>query len=197
MILYRLRGGNTLSPSIAKTALAILVATWLSGCVILPLPEHEWLSPAVDGTVHRNGKPVAGARLYVEDRLYARDGPCAYQGKPVAQSDAKGVFHIPERQRMGYVIATAMEPPLPSGWRVCIADGDRHYEGWYEEVYMHHERFSLDCSLESAPQTWGWPAWRGGTYKVRGICRSPQDEAAGKLKLLPESPAAGPPASGP
>lgn len=172
-----------LSSRIAKTALAIAGAFLFAGCV--PVPHHETVSPAIDGAVHRNGQPVAGARLYVEDGK-----ACTFQGEPLAKSDDKGAFRIPERQRMDYIFVFAMDPAPRAGWRLCIADGDRHYEAWYEEIPFHYRRFSLECNLESAPQVWGWRGWYGGLYKVAGVCRSRADEESGKLTPLPAAPAA-------
>lgn len=173
-------------PWIAKTALAVGGVSLLAGCVILPSPHHEMLTPAIDGTVRRSGQPVAGAQLYVENGEH-----CTYQGKPLAQSDATGVFHIPERQVMAYLLVMAMDlPPGRAGWRLCIVDGEQRYEGWYEELGMYDDRISLDCDLESAPQAWGWRSMYGDTYRVGGICRSPKDEASGTLKPLPAAPAA-------
>ncbi len=167
-----------LIPRIAKAALAIAGTSLLAGC--LPIPHHDTVSPAIDGTVHRNGRPVAGARLYVED---AKE--CTFRGEPLAQSDANGAFRIPLRQRIGYFMT--MDPAIGPAWQLCIADGDRRYTGWYEEALMHHGQLALNCDLESAPQTWSWRGYYGARYTVMGVCRSRADQEQGEL--TPLSPA--------
>ncbi len=162
-------------PHIAKAALAVAGASLLAGC--LPIPHHDAVSPAVDGTLHRNGRPVAGAQLYVENTE-----DCTFPGAPLAQSDADGAFRIPLRQRMGYFMT--MDPGRGPAWRLCIADGGRRYTGWYEAALMHYGRLALDCNLESAPQKWGWRGYYGALY-MAGVCRSRADEAQGELMPLP------------
>ncbi len=161
----------------AKAALAVAGASLLAGC--LPIPHHYAVSPAIDGTVHRNGRPAAGARLYVENTE-----ECTFRGEPLAQSDAKGAFRIPPRQRTGYIVA--MDPGRGPAWRLCIADGDRRYTGWYEPAVMHYKQLALDCNLESAPQKWGWRGYYGALY-MAGVCRPRADEEQGEL--TPLSPA--------
>lgn len=164
---------------VAKLLLAMAGTLLLAAC--LPIPHHVALSPAIDGTVHRNGKPVAGARLYVENS----SEECTFQDAPLATSDADGAFHIPLRQRLVYF--TAMDPAPGPAWRLCIADGEQRYAGWYEESLLHYDGIALDCDLESPPRTWEGR----GMYNIRvaagGVCRSHTDEVRGKLVPVPAS----------
>ncbi len=141
-----------------KTAFAIAAASLLAGCV--PMPHQDTLSPAIDGTVRRNGQPVEGARLYVEG-----EKECTFQGEPLARSDANGIFRIPRRQARGYFVA--MDISRGPAWRLCIAEGDRRYPGWYEDTLIHYRSISLDCNLASAPA-------------ASGICTSHADEEQGE-----------------
>lgn len=167
-------------PRIASMTLAMAGTFLLSACI--PFPHDFVLSPAIDGAVQRNGQPVAGARLYVEGRK-----DCSWQGEPLATSDANGAFHIPQRQKWGYVIP--MDPPPGPPWRLCIAEGDRRYQGWYEESLTHYRGITLGCDLESAPRTWSYRGMYGARRTVTGLCRSRADEESGELTPVPAVPA--------
>jgi hypothetical protein len=64
----------------------------LSGCVLLPIPHDEWLSPRFYGTVldDKTGRPLAGVKVTLWGYRYAEDE----LGDVVVYTDAKGSFSV-------------------------------------------------------------------------------------------------------
>lgn len=148
------------------SALLVLVPV-LNACV--PFPNHAFISPTVLGKVHRNGKPIAGAVVYVE---YPDDETCAFKSEIVTRTNSAGEFRFEARQELQFFVA--MDPI--HNWQVCIVDGDRRYQGWYQHgigrlagIGRSAPEVALDCNLETTPHL----TQIGNTMgKTMGVCKS-------------------------
>ena len=143
----------------------LVLASILEACV--PLPNHAFVSPAVIGKVHRNGKPVADAVVYIE---HPQDESCAFKSEVVTRTNSAGEFRFEPREELQFFVA--MDPT--HNWQVCIVDGDRRYQGWYQHgigrlagIGRPAPEVTLDCNLEDRPSV----TQIGNTLgKTAGMC---------------------------
>lgn len=153
----------------AAGAAALLL---MAGCI--PLPHEEVTVPKLDGVVHRNGKPVAGARIYVG----GGQGYCKAAGAPLAITDAQGAFHIAQQNEMIYMLV--MDPA--SSLQVCLFDGGGYYLGWLENrMGGMRATLRLDCNLQDPMRSWRLGGYGEYAPGVSGVCRAPDEEKRGEL----------------
>jgi hypothetical protein len=147
--------------SLPTTTIIVLLvmAPVFEGCA--PIPHYAIVSPAVTGMVHRNGKPVENALVYLEHPMGEN---CAFTSDVVTRTDSEGQFYFAVRKEFRLIVF--MDPT--QNWQVCIVDGDKRYQGWYKsglggpppEVY-------LDCNVEGEPHVRQIGNSMG---KIMGIC---------------------------
>lgn len=147
-------------------ALFLLVPI-LSACV--PFPNYAFTSPAVVGKIHRNGKPIADAVVYIE---HPEDEACAFESEVVTRTNSDGEFRFAPRKELQFFIA--MDPV--HNWQVCIVDGNRRYQGWYQRgigrlagIWRSAPEVTLDCDLENKPRV---TQVGNSLDKTIGLCRA-------------------------
>ncbi|MCP9448191.1 MAG: hypothetical protein NNA22_11575 [Nitrospira sp.] len=135
---------------------------WLGACAMAP--HDAIVSPAITGHVHRDGKLVENALMFLE---VPTGEPCSFTSGASTRMDQTGTFHFEARRGRPFQI-------LPSQgsfnrFQICMADGARRYQGWYERtVRMTGEKIVLDCNVQRP-----LPAYHEtSSGKVMGICRA-------------------------
>jgi hypothetical protein len=147
--------------AVLRANAALAAALLLVGCV--PFPHYGVALPEIMGTVHRNGKPVPNALVYME---HPTGEQCSFQSPDSTRTDGDGRFRLDVRKEFRFFVVMDSW----SNWAVCIADGERRYQGWHERVLGGPPpKVELDCDLESAPRV----RQIGNTMgKTMGVCRS-------------------------
>jgi hypothetical protein len=136
-----------------------LSAVLLAGC----FPTVAVVSPGVSGNVRLNGVALEGAEVYIQDRLRATG--CAATSRK-ATTDASGVFSIPSRRSLKWVVPGDR---LVS-WGVCIRSNSQWFDGYGEHPFgFPRAKVRLACDL-GAPAT-----LESSDFATIGVCR--EDEA--------------------
>jgi hypothetical protein len=140
----------------------VLAMWWLGACA---MASHDAIvSPAITGRVHRDGRPVEHARIFLEA---PRGESCSFAGGISTRTDRDGLFHFEARRERLFQIL----PSQGASYRfqICIADETRRYQGWYERtVGRMDEKVVLDCNVQGP-----LPAYHEtSSGKVMGICRA-------------------------
>jgi hypothetical protein len=117
----------------------LVLTAFLSGC--LPFPHRVTATPAIAGKVHRNERPVENAAVYIENGA----GQCSFRGNVLAHTNGKGEFCFQPTKEWRFFLV--MDPA--HSLRVCIAEGDKRYEGWAESGIGYAADMTLDCDLEN------------------------------------------------
>lgn len=139
------------------------VAAALSACV--PFPHYALISPTVDGRVHRNGRPIDNANVYIEHPPGGQP-KCSPTGRVATRTGSDGHFRFDMRKELRFILA--MDPGC--NWQVCIDDGTAHYLGWFENrIGCPSAQVALDCNLNDPSQVTKIGNSMGTTM---GICRS-------------------------
>src|SRR5262245_61157915 len=125
----------------ARLISLLVLAAFLVGCV--PFPHRVTASPAITGKVHRNETPIENAGVYIENG----GGQCSFNGKVLTRTNQKGDFRFQPRKQWRFFLV--MDPAY--SLRVCIADGEKRYEGWMESRIGYPADMTLDCDLENEP----------------------------------------------
>lgn len=151
---------------ILEIGLLLILVLYLNACA--PIPNYAFTSPAVIGQVHRNGKPIENAVVYIE---YPRDENCSFKSEVVTRTNGSGEFHFEPRREFQFFVF--MDPI--HNWQVCIVDGDSRYQGWYHNgigrlagIGRPAPEVTLDCNLEHKPHV----QKDSPSSKTMGICRS-------------------------
>jgi hypothetical protein len=132
--------------------LVALGAIGLSGCI----PTWPIETPAVIGTLHQNGVPVRGAKIYVV--RWSRSGVTEQQcsTSPIsATTDANGEFRTRSTRELEWapVLGDKMYP-----WTLCINWNGTWIRGYDSRHFGHDgKQLHLDCELSQAPNN-GRPA---------------------------------------
>ncbi len=118
----------------------VVALVGVSGC----LPSRPTVTPAVSGRILLNGTPVAGAKVYVVDRLKSKD--CS-ASKLEATTSPSGVFSIESTR--------AFEWSMPGDRLVDLSVCVNYNGEWvmgYRESHVGYPRSKvhLECDL-SAP----------------------------------------------
>ena len=150
-----------------KISILLILVLFLSACV--PIPNYAFLSPAVTGKVHRNGEPIENVTVYLEIPIGEK---CSFKSENVTRTNSDGQFHFEPTKELQFILA--MDPI--HNWQVCIKDGDRQYQGWYQHgigrlagIGQPAPEVTLDCNLESKPHI----NKIGNTLgKTMGVCSS-------------------------
>jgi hypothetical protein len=137
----------------------------LSAC--MPLPNYAYISPIVIGKAHRGGTPIPNAVVSIE---HPRDEHCSYKSDVATRTNTAGEFRLEARKQ--FELFVFMDPF--HNWQVCIVDGDRFYQGWYQRglgrlagIWRSAPEVTLDCNLESTPHL----TQIGNTLgKTMGVC---------------------------
>lgn len=140
----------------------VLAMWWLGACT---MASHDAIvSPPVTGHVHRDGRPVENAMIFLEAPM---GESCSFTSGASTRTDRTGQFHFEARRERSFQIL----PSQRSFYRfqICIADETRRYQGWYERtVGRTDEKVVLDCNVQRPLPTY-YETSRG---KVMGICRA-------------------------
>lgn len=93
---------------LVRTALVTALSSGITGCLPLPIPHMEQVTPAVTGTLRNSdGSPIVGARVAVTHTR--KDVACTGRGAR-GVTDARGQFALPEAKvRSGIVWISLME----------------------------------------------------------------------------------------
>jgi hypothetical protein len=141
------------------SALSALVIV-LGACA--PIPHNEIISPSITGQVHRNGKPVGNAVVYIEHPL---DETCSFKSEVSTHSNGNGQFSFQVRKEFRFFVFMDRF----SNWQLCIEDGTAGYQGWYEQKLGGPDgKLTLDCNLENTPHV----QMDTPSSKIMGVCRS-------------------------
>lgn len=137
-----------------------LALLWvLAACA--PIPHTEIVSPAITGQIHRSGKPVVNAIVYIEHPLHES---CSSKREVSTRTDANGQFRFKVRKVFQFFVFMDRF----SIWQLCIEDSTATYQGWYEQKLGGPDpELTLICDLETTPQVHSdLPS-----SKIMGICR--------------------------
>lgn len=99
--------------------IALLVAlTPVAACA--PWPHIEYLRPSAEGRLLDDGKPIAGAEVFL-GAMPGTNDPCAEMGDRVATSAIDGSFHVSARSRTA-LIKSLLSPASETGkiTAICI-----------------------------------------------------------------------------
>ncbi len=136
-----------------------MVATSLSGCVVLPIPHTVRIVPALDGVVTVNGVPAAGLKVFVHKHTYGQGPECPVSEVKVS-TDAQGRFHFDEVTELRLLMM--MGDPL-STWAICITGPNGQVLGWRNYAMGYAEpKVSFACELTDGT--------RAGQVE-RGVCK--------------------------
>jgi hypothetical protein len=142
--------------------LGILSASVLILNACAPIPHHEIISPSITGEVHRNGKPVENAAVYIEHPL---NETCSFDSEVKTHTDSNGQFSFEMREEFSFFVFMDRF----SNWQLCIEDGTAGYQGWYEhKLGGPDSELTLDCNLDNMSQVHEDTP----SSKIMGICRS-------------------------
>lgn len=148
---------------ISRVLAPLGVAAVLSACV--PFPHYQLVSPAIDGKVHRNGRPIENANVYIQ---HPADGKpkCSSKGEVAARTDSDGHFRFGMRKELQFILAM----DHGCNWQVCIAEGASSYLGWFENgLGCPSAKMTFDCNLNDQPHE----TKRGNSRaRTMGLCRS-------------------------
>ena len=127
---------------ILKIATLLVLSVNFSGCV--PFPHYATSSPSVIGKVHKSGKPIENAIVYLEHPV---DERCTFESDVLTYTNSKGQFQFELRKEFQFFIT--MDPW--QNWQVCITEGDDRYQGWYQNVLGGSpQEIRFDCDLNSS-----------------------------------------------
>ena len=150
-----------LAPLIYRGGALFSLLAFLNACV--PFPHYARVSPAVDGRVHRNQRPIENATVYIE---HPKDDKCSFQSDVRTRTGVDGRFRFDVRKE--FQLFLAMDPGC--NWQVCIADGTSQYRGWLENgIGCPAPKLTLDCNLTDEPYT---TRIGNSIRRISGICRS-------------------------
>ena len=144
---------------ISKFGALLILMMNLNACA--PIPHHEIISPTITGKVHRNGKPVENAVVYIEHPLTET---CSFKSEVSTRTNGDGQFRFEVREEFRFFVFMDRF----STWQLCIEDGTADYQGWYEHrLGGPNTELILDCNLESMPQV----QEDTPSSKIMGVCR--------------------------
>jgi hypothetical protein len=127
-----------------------------------PFPHYDVVLPLISGKVHRNGKPVADAIVYFEYPEPDNDS-CSFESEVLFHTNKEGQFRFAQKERFSFFVF--MDKWVT--WRICIADGNARYQGWYEHrLGGYPSEVKFDCNLENRPHE----REEGTMLKTKGIC---------------------------
>lgn len=138
----------------------LILASLFSACV--PVPYDAIVAPDLSGTVHRDGKPVENAVVFLEA---PRGDGCSFTGGVSIRTDRNGRFQFEEQKGFQFFGSGGSM----SHFQICIVDGSIKHQGWYErKLRGMSEKLTLDCNVQSP-----LPVFQDTlTGKVMGICRA-------------------------
>lgn len=145
---------------ISKLGAFLTLVMVLNACA--PIPHHEIISPSITGQVHRDGKPVENAVVYIEHPL---NDACSFNSEVSTRTNGDGQFRFEVREEFMFFVFMDRF----STWQLCIEDGTAGYQGWYEHRLGGPDtELILDCNLENMPQV----QEDTPSSKIMGVCRS-------------------------
>lgn len=128
----------------------LMLTLSVSGC--LPLPNYAFVSPAVQGKVHRGGIPLSNVLVYLDHPV---DERCSPDRSHATRSNDAGEFRFEPRKE--FQLFVPMDPV--HNWQVCIVENDRPYQGWHQHgigrlagIGRPAPEVVLDCDLTAAPR---------------------------------------------
>jgi hypothetical protein len=148
------------SSQILKLGAQLALVMIINACA--PIPHNEIISPSITGQVHRNGKPVENAVVYIEHPLIET---CSFNSEVSTRTNGDGQFRFEVREEFSFFVFMDRF----SNWQLCIEDSTAGYQGWYEHRLGGPDRkLTLDCNLENMPQV----QEETPSSKIMGVCRS-------------------------
>jgi hypothetical protein len=148
------------SSHISKLSALSALAIILDACA--PIPHNEIISPSITGQVHRNGKPVENALVYIEHPL---NEACSFKSEVSTRTNDNGQFSFEVRKEFRFFVFMDRF----SNWQLCIEDGTAGYQGWYEQKLGGADgELALDCNLENIP----YVQKDTPSSKIMGLCLS-------------------------
>jgi hypothetical protein len=103
-------------PSVAVRIVLLALLAHLTACA--PWPHVEYTRPSVLGRLVEDGKPIAGAEVFLGAKPATND-PCSEAGDRVAVSAIDGSFHISERSNT-VLMLSLLNPPSVTGMITAI-----------------------------------------------------------------------------
>jgi hypothetical protein len=150
-------------PYICKVIALFGVAALVNACV--PFPHYALVSPAIDGKVHQNGRPIESATVYIPHPVDGKP-KCSSKSEVAARTGSDGSFRFDMRKELQFILAM----DHGCNWQMCIAEGAAVYLGWFENgLGCPSAQMAFDCNLNDPPH-----ATKMGNSRPRtmGICRS-------------------------
>lgn len=140
----------------------VLLSLTVSLGACAPFPHYDVVSPSIKGKIHRNEKPAADALVYFE-HPGPNKGTCSFQSERYVRTNKEGEFEFELRKQFSFFVFADRWVQ----WQICIADGNLHYQGWYEKALGGYpSEVIFDCNLENKSQE----KQQGDLLKTKGIC---------------------------
>ena len=124
---------------------AAALSLLLSCAACIPIPHYYRYAPAVQGSVYRDGQPVAGAAVELKFGTLVDD----------TKTDATGQFKVGpiKKLRWSFLGTDDMPLPLDARFQLTIREGEMSYAGVDAPYWRHGDGYMrVTCNL-SAPST--------------------------------------------